>query len=320
MHWTKLGRLLVPDPSVSWLVSHTGPTFARVIDEDGLVELLISGRDARNRSRIGRATFRLDDPTQVTLDPEPVLDLGAPGTFDENGTAYPFVVDADGEERLYYVGWMPTVITPFQNHVGVAAKGSDGRYHRLSRAPILPRTDAEPFGTGSVGVARDGQGWVMWYTAFDAWEGDPPREPTYDIRLATSDDGLVWRRDGTVAIPASPADGRLCRPAVYSRGGVHHVWYAYRGAQYRIGYGRSADGRTFSRHDDQAGLACGPDAWDSEAMAYPCVFAHGAHLYMVYCGNGYGREGLGLARLPLDQLESKDPADPPDDRDDLETT
>ena len=29
-------------------------------------------------------------------------------------------------------------------------------------------------------------------------------------------------------------------------------------------------------------------------------FEHGEYLYMLYSGNGYGRDGLGLARLRLD--------------------
>ena len=35
--------------------------------------------------------------------------------------------------------------------------------------------------------------------------------------------------------------------------------------------------------------------WDSEMVAYPHVFDHDGERWMLYCGNGFGRTGFGLA-------------------------
>ena len=77
---------------------------------------------------------------------------------------------------MYYVGWMPTVLTPFQNHVGLAVRDRGHAWRRFSRAPILERTDEEFLSIGSVSVLRDGGLWRMWYTCFRQWgeaRGDP---------------------------------------------------------------------------------------------------------------------------------------------------
>ena len=39
-----------------------------------------------------------------------------------------------------------------------------------------------------------------------------------------------------------------------------------------------------------------PSGWDSDSICYGHVFRWKSELYMVYCGNHYGRNGLGLAR------------------------
>ena len=59
----------------------------------------------------------------------------------------------------------------------------------------------------------------------------------------------------------------------------------------------SPDGKSWTRHDDRAGLTAGEEGWDSEMVAYPHVFDHDGQRYMVYSGNDYGKGGMGLAIL-----------------------
>jgi hypothetical protein len=75
------------------------------------------------------------------------------------------------------------------------------------------------------------------------------------------------------------------------------MWYACRGAAYRIGYAESADGLQWERRDGEAGLDVSASGWDSEMVGYPCVFDHRGRRYMLYNGNGFGETGIGLAIL-----------------------
>ena len=80
------------------------------------------------------------------------------------------------------------------------------------------------------------------------------------------------------------------------------MWFCHRGTDYayRIGYAESPDGVTWTRHDGRAGIHISESGWDSEMMAYPHVFDHAGDRYMLYSGNGFGREGMGLAVLEQD--------------------
>ena len=300
--WTKLGRVVVPDAEREWMATYTGPSFAVPRHDADIVDVYMTGRDSRNRSRIGIVAIDPRRPTSpVAIGDTPVFGLGDLGAFDENGVSYPWIVEVDDVQYMYYVGWMPTVLTPFQNHVGLAVRRGGGEWRRLSRAPILPRTNDEYLSIGSTSVLREPDRWRMWYTCFQRW-GRSPGEPKHEylIKFAESADGVQWTRPNRVCIAnASREEFSIGRPSVLRHDGLYHMWFSYRGAEYRIGYAWSENGVDWTRRDDLAGIDVSASGWDSEGICYSHVFRWKDAFYMIYCGNHYGRDGLGLAVLHL---------------------
>lgn len=299
--WEKLGRLIKPDPAISWMQTFTGPSFA-VHKEGSLYDVYVTGRDNKNRSLIGKVEIDLKRPSKAhKIDSKPIFKCGELGCFDENGVSYPVIVETEGERYMYYVGWMPTVLTPFQNFTGLAkaSKGSD-LFTRVSRAPILGRTNSEPFSSGSVFVIKEDNIWKIWYTSFLKWGKIGEHKHYYVIKYAESDDGINWNRDGHICINIEEeSEYAIGKPSVIKIKDIYHMWYVYRGKEYRIGYAHSEDGINWKRRDDLACIDVSDFGWDSKAISYPHVFRNENHLYMLYCGNEYGREGLGLARMKL---------------------
>ena len=109
--------------------------------------------------------------------------------------------------------------------------------------------------------------------------------------------GTGARNDVTAVGLQHPGEYVACRPSVIHENGVWHMWYCWRGPHYRLGYAVSHDGARFERRDADLDVARSSDGFDSYEQCYPHVFRHEGALYMLYCGNGYGREGFGLARL-----------------------
>ena len=75
--WTKLGRILEPDAGRDWMATYTGASFAVPRPDDDVVDVFVTGRDSRNRSRIGVITKR-GPSSRVLLDGE----LLEPAGFD----------------------------------------------------------------------------------------------------------------------------------------------------------------------------------------------------------------------------------------------
>ena len=296
------GLLLAPPYAPPWAASHAG---LPVVDGD---RLYVAVRDGDGRARIARAPIAFGDGTARVgeIEPEPVLDLGDLGTFDDSGVMPSALVRGEGGQvRLYYTGWAKGVTVPFSLFVGLAVSDDDGAtFRRHSRAPLLDRCDADPIMTASPYVLRDGDSWRMWYVSCDRWtlrDGVPHHH--YNVRYAESSDGLVWRRDGRVAIPyADDAEHAISRPCVERTATGYVMWFSSRGEAYRIRLATSADGLVWTR---QPGVAIEPSAsgWDAGMTCYPWLEQRDGYRYLLYNGAGFGATGVGYAVEPARPTE-----------------
>jgi hypothetical protein len=300
MLWRKVGCIFAPDRTYPWMWSHASNPVAVPLTGD-LVRILFSCRDQHRRSSVGYVDVDLNHPNHpLAVSDQPVLQPGEPGTFDDCGVSLGHCVEFDNRRFLYYMGWNLSTTVPWRNAIGlaVAEAGSTG-FRRWSNAPILDRGPGDAFSLSYPAVLHREGVWHMWYGSHVSW-GAECHEDTFShaIRYARSSDGLHWHRTDGYAIPLNGSGERaLSRPTVQVDGGTWRMWYARRGAAYRLGYAESADGIHWTRKDDEAGIDVSPTGWDSEMIAYPCVFDHRGTRFLLYNGNGYGATGFGLAIL-----------------------
>lgn len=231
------------------------------------------------------------------------FDLGDLGAFDENGVSYPWLYPFKGNWYMLYVGWKPTVLTPFQNGLGLAVEQQDGMFKRVSRAPILPFNDDDYLSIGSSSVYVEDGLIRLYYTSFLRW-GKGPEEAKhyYVIKYAESTDGINWKRNNHICINSiyGMGDFSICRPSVIKIGDTYHMWFSYRGENYSLGYAYSKDGINWTRDDSKSGISKPDSGWDSEMQCYCQVFKYEGDYYMIYCGNKYGKDGLGIAKLAFE--------------------
>lgn len=296
MKWIKKGLIIRPSGNLDWMVTHAMLPLAERIGED-LYRIYFSGRDRLNRSLIGYVEVNINEPEKVLyITEKPVLGLGALGCFDDNGVTPSWIVNYNNMKYLYYIGWNKGSTVRMRLIAGLAVSHDGGRtFVRVSRAPLLERTDAEPYSilTAPCVLIENGL-WRMWYVSGVEWvHKDLPR---YNIKYAESEDGIKWDRHSVVCIDFKSQDeNALGRPCVLKEDGVYKMWYSYKGDSYRIGYAESNDGIVWKRKDDEAGIDVSDSGWDSEMIEYAFVFEHKQRKYMLYNGNDYGKEGIGYA-------------------------
>lgn len=298
--WEKLGLIFSPTRSVSWMRSHaSAPTPLQL--SGTVYRVFFASRDEHNRSHVGYFDIDLADPTTILrVSDHPVLVPGPLGYFDDHGVYATSVVRADTQIFLFTIGWNPGPVPPlFYSSIGLAISSDGGNsFEKFGRSPIMGRSEHDPCLVTAPVVLKEGERWRMWYVSGIAWEiVKDTLHSRYHIKYAESDDGIRWRREGIVCIDfADSSELNIGRTCVMRVGKRYHAWFSVnRGEGYRIGHATSRDGITWVRESDQFGLPVSPTGWDSEAVAYPFVVQHQDKLFMFYNGNGFGRDGVGLA-------------------------
>jgi hypothetical protein len=298
MKWVKKGLIFSPQGQHEWVTTHAMLPVADRIGDD-LYRIYFSGRDRLNRSLIGYVEVDMNNPREILrLSKEPVLGLGKLGAFDDNGVSPTWLVNQGEKKYLYYFGWNKGSTVRAAEVSGLAISADGGQtFERHSRAPIIDRTDAEPYLILVIScILIEGGIWRMWYDSADEWQS--PELPRYNIKYAQSDDGIHWKREGMISVDyKSPDESRVSRASVIKEDGIYKMWHCYAigSGGYKMGYAESGDGIHFKRMDDAVGIDVSADGWDSEMVCYPHVFVHKGQKIMLYCGNGYGRTGFGLA-------------------------
>lgn len=296
--WERLGLLFEPDERRWWQRSHAAlPTVLEL--EGALRRVYFTSRDEHGRSHVGWFDLDLERRAVVRACEEPILAPGPRGHFDDSGVWASGVVRDGDLVHLYTIGWNVGAPAPMYYPSIGRASSTDGGEHftEHGRAPVLARSEHDPWMVSGPFVLKEGERWRMWYLSGQGWEGERSR---YDIKYAESADGVAWRREGQVSLAnREPSERNIARACVVPDGDGYRVWYSSdRGAGYRIGYGESADGVSWERPDGSWGLAPSGDGWESDAVAYPFVTRHADTLYLLYNGNGFGRDGIGLAVRP----------------------
>lgn len=312
--WIKLGQVFDPTkrPTPAWMKEFAqAPS---VLKFDNFIRVYVSCRpppDSKGQYVSHAAYVDLNRKNLfevVGISQQQPFGLGELGTFDEFGTYPTSVIRNKDEVWAYYGGWTRCESVPFNVAIGLAISRDQGAtFRRLGPGPLVSYSPNEPFIISGPKIRRFNDRWCLWYIAGERWLANNGRpEPVYRIRMATSDDGIIWKKVDRDLIERNlGADESQASPDVFFDDGRYHMFFCYRQGidyrnkerGYRIGYAESKDMLTWHRDDTKVGIDVSPEGWDSEMISYPHVFDLDGSIYMMYLGNQVGRFGFGLARL-----------------------
>lgn len=302
MIWEKMGHIYVPDGSMPWAKSHAMlPT--PLLLGDGRIRLYVAFVNENMVGRIGFVDVAEDNPSKLLrVSAEPVLDIGEPGSFDDNGVVPTCLVRRDDELWLYYVGFQLGVHVRYFMFSGLAVSRDGGEsFVRRQTVPVLDRGDGERLFRTAPYVIPHGDQWRVWYVGGDTFlPHQDSTLPTYELRQANSPDGIVWPRTGRSLFPFKDDDEiGFGRPWVIREGGRFRMWYSirHRSVGYRLGYAESEDGDSWARRDSEFDFDVSTEGWDSEMVCYTSILKTPHATYLFYNGNQFGRTGIGYAKL-----------------------
>lgn len=305
MKWHKLGVVWKPNGSLDWARTHAmGPTPVHLSND--VIRVYLTCLDDKGRGRPGYVDVSSSDPTHLLgASTQPLLDIGEPGAFDDNGLMLLSVVPVDDRTvYMYYAGFELCVNVRYRLFTGLAVSNDGGlTFERYSRAPILDRSDTERMFRCGAYAIKDNDVFRMWYIAGSEWtEVHGKKVPVYQLKYQESPDGVRWAASGTPSMTLTESDEHgFGRPWVVRRDdGTYQMFYSIRRrslAAYRLGYAESVDGISWTRKDDEMGLDVSPTGVDSDAIMYSAVITVGDRTYCFYNGNNFGEHGFCVAEL-----------------------
>jgi len=303
VRWEKQGVIFQSDSSLPWATTGRAMMPTPDVLDNGRIRLYLGGTDESMVGRVGYIEVDARSPAKVLrVSPNTVLDIGAPGAFDDNGVVPSCVIRWGNEVWMYYVGFQLGTHVRYFMFSGIAVSRNGGEsFHRYKTVPVFDRSDGESLFRTAPWVIQDNTQWRAWYVGGDKFVNDGDKElPSYVLRQTQSNDGLDWVGEST---PLFQHDENkelgFGRPYVIREEDRLRMWYSIRKRRhgYRLGYAESHNGTSWMRRDAEVGIDVSGDGWDSEMVCYAAIVPTLYGTYMFYNGNGFGQTGVGYAVL-----------------------
>lgn len=309
MKWIKKGKIFdCHSFSLHWFTKNAMmPLPYRYNDET--LRLFVTFCDDENIGRIGYVDVNLDNPSNIlAVSSEPIVNIGEPGTFDDNGVVTGSLFEQDGKLYLFYSGYQLCRKVPYMIFSGIAVSEDRGdSFKKLtSDVPLLDRIASERNFRCVPTVIRHGTTLKMWYHADclqqSAWLVDKNGKmlPVYAEKYMESDDLMQWNGTSENVLEFANEDEHgLSIGSIWIENGEYKCIYSVRSLSkgYRLGYAESSDGKHFIRKDSELGLDVTPGAFDSDMMCYAKRIELEHKIYLFYSGNHYGLAGVGYAEM-----------------------
>ena len=223
----------------------------------------------------------------------PMLSLGAPGSFDHHNIYAPCVVKVDSRYYMFYSGGPsgPPEDENFLNYQLGLALSEDGEHWIKTGKPLLPLGERDnlhvapallrhPVGT----LCKEGG---LWHMIYNGNRAD-------DVELATSRDGLTWEKD-----PKSPIFKNAYAPCLLKMDGEYRLYYtrkvdaAGKGMPWEIHLATGKDLHALSPHPANPMLKLS-QSWERTAIIYPYVIREADTWVLFYASYwaASGRKGI----------------------------
>lgn len=302
-NWDKKGVIFNPSNLNDWIVSHAYiPT--PILLDDETIRIFLAFKDAKNVGRVGYIDVSSKNPFEVvSVSKTPSLNVGIPGTFDDNGVTPISVVNNDDKLHLYYAGWQLSDKVRYFLFAGLAVSDDMGdTFKRVKKVPILERTDQEFLVRTAPCVLKQGKKWHMLYSGGSKTvEIDDKTIPSYSLKYLTSNDGVNWIGTPKEILLPNLQNGEFGfgRPFYIFDDGLYRMWYSIRrfDRTYSIGYAESVDLKEWKRKDQDLSIFSEElKVYEDKMQAFASIIKTKYGNYMFYNGNDFGRTGVCLAK------------------------
>lgn len=303
MRFEKKGLIYSPDTTRSWSQKYCMMPTPVHLKEKGIIRIFYLSTDSENNGRISFIDVNENDPGEILyIHPEPILDLGMPGCFDDCGVSPSSIVIIENKWYLYYVGFQRCEKVPYILFSGLAISDDGINFTRYSHAPIIDRSKESFISSAAPFVLKENETYRMWHWHGIEWTKISGKDyVSATIALSESKNLFDWKLKTTDCIVPDKTNGEFSvgRPWIIKEDNGYSMWYSvrYEKKLYRLANATSKDGIIWERKNNPENTEVSDSGWDSEMMCYPAVIKIKGRTIIFYNGNNNGASGFGYAYL-----------------------
>ena len=273
------GNPVFPATPGTWRESQTANP--DLLLKDGVYYMYFRGQRG-GHDRIGVATIPAEKFDGVTWDihPEPIIDVGGPGSWDENHALDPAAILHDGKVFLYY-----TASSPREDRSICLAVSEDGKsFRKFDGNPVI-------IGGGPEIASRDGVLYLYYWRSVPGKKG-------FQIHYAASRDGYHFTEQvPSLVLPVGPAGSwdsfTVETPRIFREGELFYMVYCgsdrNKDYPFHAGLATSRDLIHWTKFPGNPIFERGAAGeWDEGAIWFTTVEKIKGRYYMWYEGYGGG--------------------------------
>ena len=261
----------------TWWVSHAMAP-APIQISSTTIRVYLGCWDEKKISRIGYVDVSAKNPLDIlSISNKPILDLGEEGAFDENGVFPGHINIIDGQYFLFYTGFQLGHKVPHYNFGGLAISADGDEFKRVSRAPILDRSDEGLSVRAGQSILYESDFYHSCYSAGTKWlDVGGKLRPIYDVYYQKTKKPDCYEKRGTKIVSCDQeTEHGLGRPHLYRIDDEYLVCYTRRtlNMQYHLGCAISNDLNHWHRKDEWIGIPHGTNGSFDDQMVYFPAFS-----------------------------------------------
>ena len=206
----------------------------------------------------------------------PILDIGNPGSWDDELVSAPSIVKDNKEYKLWFTGFDGT-----KGQIGLATSSDGINWLKYQNNPVISPKIGDPWEVeiGEPSVYFDGNIYTMWLTSFNFTQKE-----SFRISRTTSTDGINWAPHNIVFVKsfASWESEGVGGPYVIFINNEFKMWYGAKDSNgiWSIGHATSSDGINWIRNLNPVMQASLP--WEGTTVGASSVYYDGQTYHMYY--------------------------------------
>ncbi len=295
--------IFVPDGSLWWAKTHAMTPTVDVLEDR--IRVYFSSLDENTVGRIGFVDLDKNNPEKVIhISKEPLIDIGADGTFDDNGVIPSSIISHNTKKYLYYHGFqLVKKEVRFLMLTGLATSDDEGKtFKKNSTVPLLERNSTDTFIRSLANVMQENNLFKIWYNGVNEWTDVKGKKlPMGNIRYIESSSPNDFSSSAIHNCLSPQAhEFSLSRPYVFKHDNKYKMLFSCRQRQtdaYKLGYAESTDGKIWKRDDEALEVSKPSGEWDSDMICYTTLITINNKNYLFYNGNAFGATGFGYAEV-----------------------